>query len=175
MTNITKTNSLDQVKKHLTAECFNKLFIGGKFIDPFDGQKMPTYYPATGEVFHELPKGNANDIKSAIRAAEAAWMDGAWANMPASTRGELVSRMAQGIEENIEVLAAIEAADVGKPFRQAAMVLGGAASEGNTGRRSVPFWTQSRINRLTLVEVWADFPPLNGMLFTDGTRLVSLV
>ena len=48
----------------------------------------------------------------------------------ASARGDLVSRMAQGIEENIEVLAAIEAADVGKPFRQAAMVLGGAASEG---------------------------------------------
>ena len=130
MTKISKTNSIGQVQKHLTAECFNKLFIGGQFVDPIDGQKMPTHYPATGEVFHELPKGNANDIGSAIRAAEAAWSDGAWANMPASARGDLVARMAQGIEENIEVLAAIEAADVGKPFRQAAMVLGGAASEG---------------------------------------------
>ena len=130
MTKISKTNSIEQVQKHLTSECFNKLFIGGQFVDPIDGQKMPTHYPATGEVFHELPKGNANDIGSAIRAAEAAWSDGAWANMPASARGDLVARMAQGIEENIEVLAAIEAADVGKPFRQAAMVLGGAASEG---------------------------------------------
>ena len=119
MTKITKTNSLDIVQKHLTAECFNKLFIGGQFVDPVDGQKMPTYYPATGEVIHELPKGNANDIGSAIRAAEAAWSDGIWANMPASARGELISRMAQGIEENSQVLAAIEAADVGKPFRQA--------------------------------------------------------
>lgn len=42
MTKISKTNSLDQVKKHLTAECFNKLFIGGQFVDPIDGQKMPT-------------------------------------------------------------------------------------------------------------------------------------
>ena len=127
---MTKTNSLDKVQKHLTAECFNKLFIGGHFVDPIDGQKMPTYYPATGEVFHELPKGNANDIGAAIRAAEAAWLDGAWANMPASERGDLISRMAQGIEENIEVLAEIEAADVGKPFRQAELVLGGAANEG---------------------------------------------
>ena len=79
MTKITKTNSLDKVQKHLTAECFNKLFIGGHFVDPIDGQKMPTYYPATGEVFHELPKGNANDIEAVIRAAEAAWLDGAWA------------------------------------------------------------------------------------------------
>ena len=127
---MTKTNSLDIVRKHLTAECFNKLFIGGQFVDSIDGQKMPTYYPATGEVFHELPKGNANDIGAAIRAAEAAWLNGAWANMPASERGELISRMAQGIEENIEVLAEIEAADVGKPFRQAKLVLGGAADEG---------------------------------------------
>ena len=130
MTKISKTNSIEQVQKQLTAECFNKLFIGGQFVDPIDGQKIPTHYPATGEVFHELPKGNANDIESAIREAEAAWSDGTWANMPASARGDLVSRMAQGIEENIEVLATIEAADVGKPFRQAAIVLGGAASEG---------------------------------------------
>ena len=130
MTIISKTNSIGKVQEHLMAECFNNLFIGGQFIDPIDGQKMPTYYPATGEVFHELPRGNANDIESAIRSAEAAWLDGAWANMPASARGDLVSRMAQGIEENIEVLAAIEAADVGKPFRQASMALGGAASEG---------------------------------------------
>ena len=130
MTEITKNNSLEKVQEHLKAECFNKLFIGGHFVDPIDGQKMPTYYPATGEVFHELPDGNANDIGLAIDAAEAAWLDGAWANMPAAKRGDLISRMAQGIEENIEVLAAIEAADVGKPFRQAAMVLSGAASEG---------------------------------------------
>ena len=130
MTKVTKTNSLDKVRKHLKAECFNKLFIGGHFVDPIDGQKMPTYYPATGEVFHELPKGNANDIGAAIGAAEAAWSDGAWANMPASERGDLISRMAQGIEENIELLAEIEAADVGKPFRQAELVLGGAANEG---------------------------------------------
>ena len=80
MTEISKINSLDQVKKYLTAECYNKLFIGGQFVEPIDGQKMPTYYPATGEVFHELPKGNANDIRSAIPEAEAAWADGASAN-----------------------------------------------------------------------------------------------
>ena len=62
MTKITKKNSLEKVQEYLTAEYFNKLFIGGQFVDPIDGQKMPAYYPATGEVFHELPKGNANDI-----------------------------------------------------------------------------------------------------------------
>lgn len=83
---------------------------------------MPTYYPATGELLHEFPSGNAKDVASAVFAAEAAWSDGAWASMSASGRAEIVARIAQGIEENIEVLAEIEAADVGKPFRQSDLV-----------------------------------------------------
>ena len=50
--------------------------------------------------------------------------------MSAANRAEIVAKMAQGIEDNKEMLAEIEAADVGKPFRQAAMTLGGAANEG---------------------------------------------
>ena len=34
MTEITKNNSLEKVQEHLKAECFNKLFIGGHFVDP---------------------------------------------------------------------------------------------------------------------------------------------
>jgi len=175
MTKISKVSSLEQVKKHLTAECYNKLFIGGQFVDPIDGQKMSTHYPATGEIFHELPKGNANDIESAIRAAEAAWSDGAWATMPASKRGDLVSRMAQGIEENIEVLAAIEAADVGKPFRQAKMVLGGAASEGKYWASLGAVLDAEQDTPVSSGGGVGGLPLLNGMLFIDVTQLVSLV
>ena len=130
MAKTTEQNSLERVQKLLTAECFNKLFIGGKFVDPVDGKKMSTFYPATGEFLHEIPEGNANDIEAAVSSAEAAWTDGRWAKMSASERGELVIRMANSIEDNIEFLATIEAADVGKPFRQAAIVLGGASGEG---------------------------------------------
>jgi len=79
---------------------------------------------------HEFPRGKANDVEAAISAAEAAWAEGTWAGMAAAKRAEIVVNMAQGIEDNVEMLAEIEAADVGKPFRQAAMTLGGAAGEG---------------------------------------------
>ena len=125
----TKTKSLAKVQTHLVAECFNKLYIGGEFVDPIDGDKYPTYYPATGELLHEFPRGKANDVESAIAAANAAWAEGTWAGMTAASRAEIVAKMAQGIEDNIEMLAEIEAADVGKPYRQAAMVLGGAVGE----------------------------------------------
>jgi betaine-aldehyde dehydrogenase len=126
----TNSKSLAKVKSHLVAECFNKLFIGGQFVDPIDGEKIPTHYPATGEHLHEFPGGKANDIEAAVAAAEAAWKQGAWASMAAAERAEIVAIMAQGIEDNVEMLAEIEAADVGKPFRQAAMAIGGAAGEG---------------------------------------------
>ena len=125
-----KTTSLARVQTHLAAECFNKLFIGGKFVDPVDGEKFPTFYPATGELLHEFPRGRANDVEAAIAAAETAWAEGTWANTAAAERAEIVARMAQGIEDNLEMLAEIEAADVGKPFRQAAMAIGGGAAEG---------------------------------------------
>ena len=66
-------NSLDKVRSHLQRECFNKLFIGGKFVEPIEREKLPTYYPATGELLHEFPRGKANDIHAAISAAERAW------------------------------------------------------------------------------------------------------
>ncbi len=73
---------------------------------------------------------NHIDVDAAIAAAEAAWVEGTWAGMSAAERAEIVAKMAQGIEDNVEMLAEIEAADVGKPYRQAAMTLGGAAGEG---------------------------------------------
>lgn len=122
--------SLSRVKTHLEAECFNKLYIGGRFVEPIDGETYPTYYPATGELLHEFPRGKANDVAAAISAAQAAWAEGEWADMTAASRARIVERIAQGIEDNLDMLAEIEAADVGKPFRQAHIAISGAAGEG---------------------------------------------
>ena len=62
----TNSKSLAKGQHHLVAECFNKLFVGGQFVDPIDGEKLPTYYPATGERLHEFPRGKANDVEAAI-------------------------------------------------------------------------------------------------------------
>ena len=89
--------SLEKVQSHLLAECFNKLYIGGEFVAPIDGEKYPTYYPATGELLHEFPRGKSNDVEVAIAAAEAAWAEGTWSGMSAAERAEIVKKMAQGI------------------------------------------------------------------------------
>ncbi len=122
--------SLSRVSTYLEAECFNKLYIGGQFVEPIDGETYPTYYPAAGEILHEFPRSKAKDIFAAISAVEAAWAEGEWANMTAASRAKIVENIAQGVEENLDMLAEIEAADVGKPYRQERMAIGGAAGEG---------------------------------------------
>ena len=88
----TNSKSLAKVQAHLVTECFNKLFIGGQFVDPIDGEKLRTYYPATGELLHEFPRGKANDVEVAIAAAEAAWAEGVWAGMGAAERAKICSQ-----------------------------------------------------------------------------------
>lgn len=124
------SSSLAKVQAHLKGEeCFNKLYIGGKFVDPVEGEKFPTTYPATGEVLHEFPRGKAKDVEAAAAAAQKAWDEGAWSGMTAAARAEIVEKMAKAVGDKVDMLAEIEAADVGKPYRQASMVLGGCVGE----------------------------------------------
>ena len=122
---------------------------------------------------HEFPRGKANDVEAAIAAAEAAWAEGAWAGMAAAERAKIVAKMAQGIEDNIEMLAEIEAADVGKPFRQAAMTLGGAAAEGKYWCSLGAALDAEQDTPVNSGRGRAECRPQSGMRFTGATLSAS--
>jgi len=122
--------SVAEVQEILKHKAFNKLYIGGEFVDPVGGGSYETYYPATGELLHRAPEGTAADVDAAVAAARAAWQEGTWAGMTAMKRAEIVRKISQGIKSKVQDLAKIEAADVGKPVRQSSMTLPGAAGEG---------------------------------------------
>jgi len=148
------SSSLSRVQGYLKDDvCYNKLYIGGKFVDPLDNDSSssgddkkddgddskkgeedknttyPTTYPATGEHLHSFPRGKTSDVQAAVAAAAEAWEEGAWSSATAEYRASVVSRMADAVESNAEILAEIEAADVGKPVRQSSAVLGGCVGE----------------------------------------------
>jgi aldehyde dehydrogenase (NAD+) len=98
---------------------------------PFDSREMliggqwraakatlPLEDPSTGAAIGEIARGTAADIDEAVAAARAA-MDGAWGRIPAAERGRILSRLGRLVAENIEMLAELEAHDVGKPLKQA--------------------------------------------------------
>jgi aldehyde dehydrogenase len=91
-------------------------FIGGRWTPPASGQYFENVTPITCPVMCEIPRSNAQDIERALDAAHAA--KAAWGKTSQAERGRLLEKIAQRMEENLEMLATIETWDNGKPIRE---------------------------------------------------------
>ncbi len=109
---------LPQVKKFL-ADGPLPFYIGGKFIPAVAGGTFETRDPGSGEVLARVAAGEAADIDAAVGAAQQAFDQSGWANLPANDRAVILHRLADKVDEQAEVLAQIESLDVGKPLGQA--------------------------------------------------------
>ena len=69
--------------------------------------------PASGEVLAAVPRGTAYDVDQAVTAAEEAYP--AWRDTKSTTRGELIHRWAQLIDEHTTELDQLESREVGRP------------------------------------------------------------
>jgi aldehyde dehydrogenase (NAD+) len=94
------------------------MYIGGQWVAASDQQTLAVIAPADGQPFASIPRGQAADIDSAVRAAQHA-LDGDWGGLNASERGRLLSRLSQAVQQHAEELAQIEARDAGKPISTA--------------------------------------------------------
>ena len=91
-------------------------YIGGRWIAPAGGQYFENVTPVTGEVLCQIARSNADDVNKALDAAHAA--RAAWGRTSTTERGRLLERIAQRIEDNLELLATVETWDNGKPIRE---------------------------------------------------------
>ncbi|WGL15922.1 aldehyde dehydrogenase [Microbulbifer bruguierae] len=91
-------------------------FIGGEWVPPVEGIYMPNVSPVTGEVFCEVPRSSAADIDLALDAAHAA--KDAWGKTAAAERANVLLKIADRIEQNLEILAVAETWDNGKAVRE---------------------------------------------------------
>jgi aldehyde dehydrogenase (NAD+) len=92
--------------------------IGGKWGPAAAGDTLDLIDPSDGSHLARIARGKADDIDRAVTAAQAA-MDGAWGRSTALERGRILTRIGQLVLERVDELAALEAADVGKPLSQA--------------------------------------------------------
>lgn len=93
-----------------------EILIGGKWQAPT--QTLAVEDPSTGQNFAQIARGSGAEIDRAVRAAQSA-RDGDWGRMSALERGRILTRIGRLVEEKIDILAEIEARDVGKPLSQA--------------------------------------------------------
>lgn len=96
------------------------LFIGGKWRDASDGATFSTTNPATGEHLAYCAEATKQDVDDAVNAAWTAFP--AWKAVQPQDRAAILNKIADRIDENAELLAAVETLDNGKPIRETTFI-----------------------------------------------------
>ncbi|MBR9912564.1 MAG: aldehyde dehydrogenase [Gammaproteobacteria bacterium] len=91
-------------------------FIGGEWVAPVAGQYFDNVSPVNNEVFCEIPRSTAADIDLALDAAHRA--RAAWGSTSVTERSNILLKIADRIEANLETLAVAETWDNGKAVRE---------------------------------------------------------
>ncbi|KAL7783256.1 Aldehyde/histidinol dehydrogenase [Trichoderma ceciliae] len=95
------------------------LFINNDFVASSSGETITSIDPATEEVIVSVHAASGDDVDKAVKAAKAALGDPSWKQLSGSSRGRLMSRLADLIEAKKEIFATIEAWDNGKTYQEA--------------------------------------------------------
>ncbi|MGD1883909.1 MAG: aldehyde dehydrogenase [Paracoccaceae bacterium] len=91
-------------------------FIGGEFVAPKAGRYFENLSPVTGSAIGEIARSDADDVNAALDAAHAA--KDAWGRTSTTDRANALMKIAQILEDNLELLAICECWDNGKAIRE---------------------------------------------------------
>ncbi|QTE23861.1 aldehyde dehydrogenase [Polaribacter cellanae] len=97
-----------------------KNYINGKFEDPIHGAYIDNYNPSRGEIYGQTPNSSKEDVEKAYKSAAKAFPS--WSNTTLDERSKILSKIADLILEKLEVLAAAESKDNGKPISLAKQI-----------------------------------------------------
>ena len=91
-------------------------YIGGAYVPPASGQYFENPTPVTGKTFCEIARGNAEDVEKALDAAHGAAP--AWGRTSPEERANVLLKIADRMEQNLEAIAVAEAWENGKAVRE---------------------------------------------------------
>ncbi|QFT89174.1 Acetaldehyde dehydrogenase 2 [Bacillus sp. THAF10] len=91
-------------------------YIGGEWVAPVKGEYFENVTPVTGQVFCEIARSSSEDIELALDAAHKAKK--AWGQTSVAERGNILNKIADRMEDNLEMLAVAETWENGKPVRE---------------------------------------------------------
>ncbi|STZ63609.1 Acetaldehyde dehydrogenase 2 [Moraxella lacunata] len=91
-------------------------FIGGEWVAPVKGEYFDDISPVDGKAFAKVPDSTSEDIELALDAAHKA--KDAWGKTSPMERSNILLKIADRLEENLETLAVAETWENGKPVRE---------------------------------------------------------
>ncbi|MEA2641656.1 MAG: phenylacetaldehyde dehydrogenase [Chloroflexota bacterium] len=99
-----------------------QMVIGGESVDALSHEFTDIYNPATGELVDRVPRGNAEDVRRAVSAAEEGFK--AWSRTAPAKREAILMKGADLIREHLEEVATLLTKEQGKPLRDASIEVG---------------------------------------------------
>ncbi len=91
-------------------------YINGEWVAPIDGEYFENTSPVDGNVICKVARSKANDIEKALDAAHLA--KESWGKTSVAERSNILLKIANRMEENLEKLAVAETYENGKPVRE---------------------------------------------------------
>jgi aldehyde dehydrogenase (NAD+) len=106
---------------------WDKLFIGGKWVEPASSEVIEVHSPATGELVGKVPLAVEADVTAACAAAHKAFDEGPWPHMSPQERAAILGAAVNLMEERADELKFLLAAETGQPSTIVDMMQYGAA------------------------------------------------
>lgn len=91
-------------------------YIGGEWVPPVNGKYFENISPVNGKVFTEVAQSTAEDVELALDAAHKA--KESWGRTSVAERALILNKIADRMEQNLEMLAVAETWDNGKAVRE---------------------------------------------------------
>ncbi len=91
-------------------------YINGKFVEPKSGKYFDNTSPISNEKICSVARSNEKDVDAALDAAHAAFPE--WGKTDITTRSNILYKIADVLEKNLNLLAVAECLDNGKPIRE---------------------------------------------------------
>lgn len=101
----------------MKADKYIQNYIGGKLVPPLSGTYIDNIAPASGKVYSYIPDSDERDVDLAIQSAKNAFPE--WSKSDIRTRFRLLMRIADILEQYLDIFAAAESKDSGKTLKLA--------------------------------------------------------
>jgi len=106
---------------------YDKLFIGGRWVEPSTSEVIEVHSPATGQYVGKVPLAAEADVNAACAAARKAFDEGSWPSTPPAERAAVIGRAVKLLEDRADLFKHLLTAETGQPATIVDMMQYGAA------------------------------------------------
>ncbi|WP_026928339.1 aldehyde dehydrogenase [Granulicoccus phenolivorans] len=94
---------------------FDKLFIGGEWVEPATDKKIEVVSPINGKVIATVPDAQPEDMDRAVAAARKAFDEGPWPHLSPEERAGYLRRIGDEVKKRMPDMAAAFTVEIGAP------------------------------------------------------------